>query len=197
MTHPTAKHRCHHDFPWAAQGTARRRGARCDLRTALSAASCSIPPPRTAAAIFSTVIGKLDYIADLGINPRSRSCRRTQFPGSNRMATTPDIFAIEANYGGPRVPGAGRCCASARHRRVIYDVFNNHLGPSDLDLWQFDGWSDNLRAAASTSIRLARNERRGATPARIRTCEVRQFLRDNVCSGCRSINATLRFDATG
>jgi hypothetical protein len=26
---------------------------------------------------------------------------------------------------------------------VIVDVVYNHLGPSDLDLWQFDGWSEN------------------------------------------------------
>ena len=26
---------------------------------------------------------------------------------------------------------------------VILDVVYNHLGPSDLDLWQFDGWSEN------------------------------------------------------
>ena len=28
---------------------------------------------------------------------------------------------------------------------VILDVVYNHLGPSDLDLWQFDGWSENDR----------------------------------------------------
>jgi 1,4-alpha-glucan branching enzyme len=26
---------------------------------------------------------------------------------------------------------------------VIIDVVYNHLGPSDLALWQFDGWSEN------------------------------------------------------
>ena len=26
---------------------------------------------------------------------------------------------------------------------MILDVVYNHLGPTDLDLWQFDGWSEN------------------------------------------------------
>jgi 1,4-alpha-glucan branching enzyme len=26
---------------------------------------------------------------------------------------------------------------------VIFDVVYNHLGPSDLDMWQFDGWREN------------------------------------------------------
>jgi len=32
------------------------------------------------------------------------------------------------------------------HKRgcaIIQDVFYNHLGPSDLDLWKFDGWREN------------------------------------------------------
>lgn len=31
----------------------------------------------------------------------------------------------------------------ARGLAVIVDVVFNHLGPSDLDLWQFDGWHQN------------------------------------------------------
>jgi 1,4-alpha-glucan branching enzyme len=50
---------------------------------------------------------------------------------------------VEESYGGPialkrfvkAVHGAGI--------GVILDVVYNHFGPSDLDLWQFDGWSEN------------------------------------------------------
>jgi 1,4-alpha-glucan branching enzyme len=27
---------------------------------------------------------------------------------------------------------------------VIIDVVYNHFGPGDLDLWRFDGWSDEI-----------------------------------------------------
>src|SRR6266508_234677 len=33
--------------------------------------------------------------------------------------------------------------AHAQRIGVIFDVVYNHLGPSDLDLWQFDGWSQD------------------------------------------------------
>lgn len=60
------------------------------------------------------------------------------------------IFAVEESYGGPialkrfvkAVHGAGI--------GVILDVVYNHFGPSDLDLWQFDGWSENCLGGLST-----------------------------------------------
>ena len=48
--------------------------------------------------------------------------------------------------------------AHGRGIAVIFDVVYNHLGPSDLDLWQFDGWHENnqgdgLRWDATAYIR--------------------------------------------
>lgn len=49
------------------------------------------------------------------------------------------IFAVESAYGGPNAfPRFIKAC----HEHgigVILDVVYNHFGPSDLDLWQFDG----------------------------------------------------------
>ena len=53
------------------------------------------------------------------------------------------IFAVESTYGGPE---GLRAFIEAAHKTgiaVILDVVYNHFGPSDLDLWQFDGWSEN------------------------------------------------------
>ena len=53
------------------------------------------------------------------------------------------LFAIESGYGGP---DAFKRFIKAAHEHgiaVILDVVYNHLGPTDLDLWQFDGWSAN------------------------------------------------------
>ncbi|MFD0878385.1 alpha-amylase family glycosyl hydrolase, partial [Massilia pinisoli] len=52
-------------------------------------------------------------------------------------------YAIETEYGGPR---AFKDFIKEAHKlgiAVILDVVYNHFGPSDLDLWQFDGWSEN------------------------------------------------------
>ena len=52
-------------------------------------------------------------------------------------------FAIASIYGGP---DAFKRFVKAAHEHgiaVISDVVYNHFGPSDLDLWRFDGWSEN------------------------------------------------------
>ena len=44
----------------------------------------------------------------------------------------------------PRRVQAASCTRRPRAGiAVILDVVYNHFGPSDLDLWQFDGWSEN------------------------------------------------------
>ena len=50
---------------------------------------------------------------------------------------------MESNYGGP---DGFKGFVKAVHKAgmgVILDVVYNHFGPCDLDLWQFDGWSEN------------------------------------------------------
>ena len=128
---------------------------------------------------FNTVIGKLPYLADLGINV-IHVMPAAEFPGSNSAGYDPsDIFAIEVNYGGPN--GFHALVEAAHNLRiaVVFDVVYNHLGPNDLDLWVFDGWSQNNLGGIyfyndTRCVTLWGNTRpdygRG---------EVRQFLRDN------------------
>jgi 1,4-alpha-glucan branching enzyme len=72
--------------------------------------------------------------------------------------------------------------AKAAHEQgiaVIVDVVYNHFGPSDLDLWQFDGWSENEKGRIYFY-----NDHRSSTPwgdtrPDYGRGEVRQYLRDN------------------
>jgi 1,4-alpha-glucan branching enzyme len=156
------------------------------------------PGSRNGRGNFDTVIGKLDYLVDLGVNA-IQLLPADEFPGDISWGYNPaHIFAIEESYGGPN--GLRRLvdAAHARGIAVIFDVVYNHLGPDDLDLWQFDGWSQD----GSGGIYFYNDWRKttpwGGTRPDYGRGEVRQYLRDNVlrwleqryCDG-------LRFDATG
>ena len=92
---------------------------------------------------FDSVIEKLDYLVGLGIN-----CLHVmpvcEFAGDYSWGYNPaHPFAVEEAYGGPE--GLKRLVKAA-HRvgiAVVLDVVYNHFGPSDLAIWQFDGWREN------------------------------------------------------
>ena len=67
-----------------------------------------------------------------------------EFPGGRSWGyNLCDPFAIETDYGGPDALKRFVRAAHARGLAVFVDVVHNHYGPTDLDLWQFDGWSEN------------------------------------------------------
>jgi 1,4-alpha-glucan branching enzyme len=88
-------------------------------------------------------------------------------------------FAVESIYGGP---DAFKRFVKAAHEHgigVIVDVVYNHLGPGDLDLWRFDGWSENDKGGIYFY-----NDHRSQTPwgetrPDYGRDEVRQYLRNN------------------
>jgi 1,4-alpha-glucan branching enzyme len=88
-------------------------------------------------------IEKLPYLRELGINA-IQIMPPAEFAGGFSWGYNPsNIFAIESDYGGPK---SLKKLISTAHRlgiAVIFDVIYNHLGPKDLDLWQFDGWQEN------------------------------------------------------
>jgi 1,4-alpha-glucan branching enzyme len=155
------------------------------------------PGSRNGRGDFNTVIGKLGYLADLGINT-IQVMPSDEFPGSNSMGYNPaDIFAIEANYGGPNGFQALVDAAHAYGIAVIYDVVYNHLGPSDLDLWRFDGWSENGAGGIYFYNDWRRSTPWGDTRPDYGRGEVRQFLRDNALFWLQEHRCDgLRFDAT-
>ena len=53
------------------------------------------------------------------------------------------LFAVESSYGGPNGFKQFVRVAHQHGIAVILDVVYNHFGPSVLNLWRFDGWSEN------------------------------------------------------
>ena len=96
-----------------------------------------------ATGTFGSAVEKLPYLKDLGINA-IEIMPPMEFPGSHSWGYNPDHpFALEHDYGGAL---EFRQLVKAAHQAgiaVILDVVYNHFGPGDLDLWQFDGWSEN------------------------------------------------------
>ena len=146
---------------------------------------------------FEDVIEKLDYLKNLGIN-----CIEllpvAEFPGGESWGYNPaHPFAIEQDYGGPN--GLANLVKAAHHRGigVIMDVVYNHFGPSDMDLWQFDGWSQNDKGGIYFY-----NDHRSSTPwgdtrPDYGREEVRQYLRDNALMWIEKYRCDgLRMDAT-
>jgi 1,4-alpha-glucan branching enzyme len=128
---------------------------------------------------FYSVIDKLPYLRDLGINC-IELLPATEFPGSRSWGYNPSFpFALESDYGGPL---AFKKLVQEAHRHgiaVLLDVVYNHFGPGDLDLWQFDGWSENDGGGIYFY-----NDWRAETPwghnrPDFGRPEVRQYIRDN------------------
>ncbi|HNR93937.1 MAG TPA: carbohydrate-binding protein [Kiritimatiellia bacterium] len=92
---------------------------------------------------FDKNIERLDHLRNLGINV-IQLMPVNEFATDRSWGYNPsDLFAIESALGGP---DALKRFVKAAHERgiaVFTDVVHNHYGPTDLALWQFDGWSQN------------------------------------------------------
>ena len=143
---------------------------------------------------FASVAEKLPYLRDLGINC-IELLPATEFPGSRSWGYNPaNPFALESDYGGP-VAFKGMVKSAHQHGiAVVLDVVYNHFGPGDLDLWQFDGWSENDGGGIYFY-----NDWRAKTPwgdnrPDYGRPEVRRYIRDNAlmwltdyrCDGLRA-----------
>ena len=145
---------------------------------------------------FESAMEKLPYLQNLGINA-VEVMPITEFPGDFSWGYNPSHpFAIKSIYGGP---DAFKHFVRAAHDHgiaVIVDVVFNHFGPTDLDLWQFDGWSENEKGGIYFY-----NDRRSRTPwgetrPDYGRGEVRQYLRDNALMWFDEYHADgLRWDA--
>lgn len=147
---------------------------------------------------FDDVILKLPYLRDTGINA-IEIMPVLEFPQSHSWGYNPALpFAVESSLGGPQ--GLQRLvkAAHAHGIAVIMDVVYNHFGPGDLDLWQFDGWTD---AGHDGGIYFYDRDRAttpwGGTRPDYGRPEVRQYIRDNVLLWLNKYRIDgLRFDAT-
>ncbi len=100
-------------------------------------------PDLDAPGSFADVVARFDHLKKLGVN-----CLQVmpiaEFAGDRSWGYNPaHPFAVEGAYGGPQAFKEFVKAAHAHGFAVILDVVYNHFGPSDLDLWRFDGWSEN------------------------------------------------------
>jgi len=145
---------------------------------------------------FHDVIEQLDYLQALGVNTL-QIMPVAEFAGDQSWGYNPaHIFAVESAYGGP---DAFKNLIKTAHQRgfaVILDVVYNHFGPSDLDLWQFDGWGEDKGGIYFY------NDDRSSTPwgdtrPDYGREEVRRFIHDNAMMWLREYHVDgLRLDMT-
>jgi 1,4-alpha-glucan branching enzyme len=146
---------------------------------------------------LKSVTRRLPYLHELGVNA-IQIMPPAEFAGGFSWGYNPaHIFAIESDYGGPN--GLKELVREA-HRlgiAVIFDVVHNHLGPSDLDLWRFDGWQENDKGGIYLYNDWRATTPWGDTRPDYGRPEVRQFLRDNALMWLEEYRADgLRWDAT-
>ncbi|MCH6232867.1 alpha-amylase family glycosyl hydrolase [Cognataquiflexum rubidum] len=146
---------------------------------------------------FYTAAQRLDYLRDLGINA-IEIMPVMEFAGDQSWGYNPaHPFAVESAYGGPEGLKHFIFEAHSRGIAVIMDVVYNHFGPSDIDLWQFDGWKENDLGGIYFY-----NDHKAKTPwgenrPDYGRKEVRNFLRDNAMMWLGAYQCDgLRLDAT-
>jgi 1,4-alpha-glucan branching enzyme len=99
-------------------------------------------PTNTTPGHFSDAITKLDYLKSLGIGA-VELLPVAEFPGTDSWGyDLAEPFAVEnQGYGGPDGLKAFVKACHARGLAVLLDVVHNHYGPTDLDIWNYDGWT--------------------------------------------------------
>jgi 1,4-alpha-glucan branching enzyme len=140
---------------------------------------------------------RLGYLSELGVGA-VQLMPPFEFAGDRSWGYNPAYpFAVESAYGHPDDLKALVRAAHEAGIAVLLDVVYNHLGPSDLDLWRFDGWSEHDKGG----IYFYQDDRSttpwGDTRPDYGRPEVRAFLRDNAMMWIEEFRVDgLRWDAT-
>ena len=155
------------------------------------------PGPNGSIGRFEQIIGRLPYLKSLGVNALE-IMPPMAFPSERSWGySLTNPFAVESSYGGP--DGLKRLvdAAHAQGIGIIIDVVYNHFGPDNLDLWQYDGWSENNKGGIYFY-----NDHRAWTPwgenrPDYGRNEVRQYIRDNALFWLEDFKVDgLRVDST-
>jgi 1,4-alpha-glucan branching enzyme len=150
---------------------------------------------------FDRAIRRLPYLRDLGVSV-VQVMPPFEFAGDISWGYNPaHVLAIESGYGGPDAFKRFIKAAHGHGIAVIVDVVFNHLGPSDLDLWRFDGWSATGDHGDGGGIYFYEDDRAvtpwGRTRPDYGRGEVRTFLRDSALTWLEEFRCDgLRFDST-
>jgi len=142
-------------------------------------------------------VQRLPYLRELGINA-VELMPVMEFPGAYSWGYNPaQIFAFETDYGD--VAGF-KSFVKAAHEHgiaVILDVVYSHFGPSDLNLWQFDGWSESGKGGIYFYNDWRSQTPWGDTRPDYGRPQVRRFIRDNALMWIEEYHLDgLRWDAT-
>ena len=90
---------------------------------------------------FASAGALLPYLAELGVNA-VELMPVCEFPGDYSWGYNySHPFSVETIYGGREGLASFVEDAHANGIAVLLDVLYNHWGPTDLDLWRFDGWA--------------------------------------------------------
>ena len=146
---------------------------------------------------FESATDKIGHLLHLGVNA-VQLMPVMEFAGDYSWGYNPaHIFAVESAYGGP---DALKTFIRECHKNgiaVLMDVVYNHFGPSDLDLWTFDGWSENGKGGIYFFQDWRSSTPWGDTRPDYGREEVRRFIRDNALMWLRDYRADgLRYDMT-
>lgn len=154
-------------------------------------------PQRNMPGTFKSLRRKIPHLKRLGINA-IQIMPSGEFPGEFSWGYNPAyIFAVESAYG---TPEDFKNLIKEAHKNgiaVILDVVYNHFGPQDMDLWQFDGWSENDGGGIYFYNDWRSETPWGNTRPDYGREEVRQYLRDNAMMWVEEYHIDgFRFDAT-
>lgn len=146
---------------------------------------------------FDTAIERLPHLKALGVNA-VEVMPIAEFAGDYSWGYNPaHPDAVESAYGGQEAFKRFVAAAHEMGIAVIVDVVYNHFGPSDISLWQFDGWHENNKGGIYFY-----NDWRSATPwgdtrPDYGRGEVRKYIFDNAMMWLDDYQADgLRYDMT-
>lgn len=146
---------------------------------------------------FADYQEKFDHLKKLGVNAL-QVMPIAEFAGDLSWGYNPaHPYAIESAYGGPV---GFKTFVREAHKAgfaVILDVVYNHFGPSDLDLWQFDGWSEHGKGGIYFYNDYRSHTPWGDTRPDYGRGEVRSYIRDNAMMWLEDYRVDgLRYDMT-
>jgi len=146
---------------------------------------------------FKGILNNLEHLKNLGVNALE-IMPVAEFAGERSWGYNPSqIFSVETTYGGPRAFKRFVRKAHQEGFAIILDVVYNHLGPQDLDLWQFDGWSENGKGGIYFYNDWRSHTPWGETRPDFSNNMVRKYIYDNAEMWLNEYHVDgLRFDST-
>jgi 1,4-alpha-glucan branching enzyme len=146
--------------------------------------------PAGASSRFAAAAEQLDYLADLGVTA-VELLPVSEFPETASWGyDLVQPFSVRRQgYGGPDALKSFVQACHAHGLAVLIDVVHNHYGPTDLDLWDFDGWTGTGPIGGGIYFNTANTNQQitpyGATRPNTTEPRVAQYIVDNIAMWLR------------